>query len=196
MTTSAPPVRVLPLRPAAGTAGLLSAAVLVVNAAKRAHVIPSTAATQLVAPLAEILALALVVALYLACAPRLGALARVAFAVDFVALAALVGVEAVVNLVFARLDPAEVTDLRSGPLGVFLVLASLLFLAGTLGTTAALARTGLPPRAALALYAAGAVPVALRAAVPEAVLDAGLLVLAAGVGWLGAWLLRGATASR
>jgi hypothetical protein len=32
------------------------------------------------------------------------------------------------------------------------------------------------------------VPVSLRAFVPEAVLDAGLLALAVGVGWLAAWL--------
>ena len=46
----------------------------------------------------------------------------------------------------------------------------------------------------LALYAVGAVPVSLRAFVPEAVLDLGLLALAIGVGWLAAWFFaRAAT---
>jgi hypothetical protein len=40
----------------------------------------------------------------------------------------------------------------------------------------------------LVLYAAGAVPVSLRAFVPEAVLDLGLVVLAVGIGWLAIWL--------
>ena len=55
---------------------------------------------------------------------------------------------------------------------------------------ASLARTALPPRGGLALYAVGAVPVALRAFVPELVLDLGLLALAGGVAWLATWLLR------
>ena len=47
-------------------AGYGSAAVLLFNAAKRAEVIPISAFTQLIAPVAEILALALVTALYFA----------------------------------------------------------------------------------------------------------------------------------
>ncbi|GAB7192582.1 hypothetical protein NUM3379_32910 [Kineococcus sp. NUM-3379] len=180
----------VPLRTAAGIAGLLSAAVLAVNAAKRAQLVPATALTQLAAPLAEVFALALVTALYLACASRIGRAGSIAFGVNHLALAALVGVEFVLNLVFPRLDPAQIADLRAGPLGIALTTTSLLFLVGSLGFTAALARTGIPPRGALALYAAGAVPVALRAFVPELVLDLGLVVLAAGVAWLAAWLLR------
>ena len=48
----------------AAVAGCGSAAIVLVNAAKRAEVIPTSAFTQLVAPLAQILALALVTALY------------------------------------------------------------------------------------------------------------------------------------
>ena len=47
-------------------AGCGSAAVLLINAAKRAEVIPTSAFTQLIAPVAQILALALVTALYFA----------------------------------------------------------------------------------------------------------------------------------
>ena len=161
--TTVPPV---PLQRAAGVVGLLAAAVLAVNAAKRAGVVPATSFTQLAAPMAEVLALALVTALYLVCASRSGALGAIAFAVNHVALGALVGVEFVLNLVFPRLDAAQIADLRTGPLGTALTATSVLFLLGSLGVVAALARTGLPPRAGLVLYAAGAVPVALRAFVP------------------------------
>jgi len=53
-------------------AGGGTAAILLVNAAKRAEVIPTTAVTQLVAPLAQILALALITVLYLAYGRRAG----------------------------------------------------------------------------------------------------------------------------
>ena len=48
----------------AAAAGGGSAAVLLINAAKRAEIIPTTAFTQLIAPVAQILALAFVTALY------------------------------------------------------------------------------------------------------------------------------------
>jgi hypothetical protein len=177
-----------PLQRLAAVAGLLSATVLVVNAAKRAHLVPTSALTQLLAPLAEVFALALITAVYLVCERRAGLLGRITFAINYVALGALVGVEFVINLVFARLDAAQITDLRSGPLGAALTVASLLFLIGTVGFAVALLRTGLPPRGALVLYAVGSVPVALRAFVPELVLDVALVVLAAGVAWLSVWL--------
>ncbi|MEU4689829.1 hypothetical protein [Actinoplanes sp. NPDC023714] len=177
-----------PLQRLAGVAGLLSAAVLVVNAAKRAQLIPTSAVTQLLAPLAEVFALALITALYLVCEARIGRLGRIAFAVNYVALAALVGVEFVINLVFARLSADQIADLRAGPLGVALTVASVLFLLGSVGFAITLAATGIPPRGALALYALGSVPVALRAFVPEWVLDTSLVVLALGVGWLSVWL--------
>ena len=43
---------------AAAAAGVGSAVILLINAAKRAEIIPTTAFTQLVAPLAQILAFA------------------------------------------------------------------------------------------------------------------------------------------
>jgi hypothetical protein len=49
-------------------------------------------------------------------------------------------------------------------------------------------RTREVPVAPLVLYAVGAIPVALRAFVPEAVLDIGLAVLALGIAWLAIWL--------
>ncbi|MGH3465675.1 MAG: hypothetical protein ACRDP9_29745 [Kribbellaceae bacterium] len=46
------------------------------------------------------------------------------------------------------------------------------------------------PTAPLVLYAVGAVPVSLRAFVPEAALDLGLVTMAVGIGWLAIWLFN------
>ena len=172
----------------AAIAGCGSAAVLLLNAAKRAELIPSSSFTQLIAPVAEILALALVTALYLAFGRRTGTFGLIAYCLNAFALASLVGVEFVLNLVFKELPGDTVQDLRAGPLGVALSVASLLFLIGTLSFVAAMLRSREIPTTPLVLYAIGAVPVALRAFVPETVLDLGLAVLAIGIGWLAVWL--------
>jgi hypothetical protein len=173
----------------AAFAGCGSAAILLVNAAKRSEVIPTTAFTQLVAPLAQILALALVTALYFAFGRRAGTFGLVAFLLNGFALASLVGVEFVINLVFRALPSGTVQALRAGPLGIALTAASVLFLLGTLGFVVAMFRGREVPPVALVLYAVGAIPVSLRAFVPEAVLDLGLVVLAVGIAWLAIWLL-------
>ncbi|GEA86415.1 hypothetical protein [Cellulomonas cellasea] len=172
----------------AAVAGIGSALVLLVNAAKRAELLPTTAATQLVAPLAQVLALALVTGLYVAAGRRSGVVGSVAFVLNALALSLLVGVEFVLNLVFVEVPAATVADLRGGPLGSALVVTSVLFLLGTLLYVGALLRTRRVPVVPLVLYAAGAVPVALRAFVPELVLDLGLVMLAAGIGSLAVWL--------
>jgi hypothetical protein len=177
----------------AAAAGLGSAAVLLINAAKRAEVIPTSPFTQLVAPVAEILALALVTALYLAYGRRSGTFGLVAYLLNAFALSALVGVEFVINLVFRDLPGATVQALLAGPLGVAVTATSLLFLLGTLGFVTAMLRSRELPPVPLVLYGVGAIPIALRALVPEAVLDLGLLVLAAGIAWLAVWLLRRST---
>ena len=172
----------------AAAAGCGSAVVLLINAAKRAEVIPTSAFTQLIAPLAQILALALVTALYLAFGRRTGTFGLVAFLLNAFALSALVGVEFVINLVFNDLPDNTVAALRNGSLGIALTSASILFLLGTLAFVTAMLRTRELPTAPLVLYAVGAVPVSLRAFVPEAVLDLGLVVLAVGIAWLAIWL--------
>ena len=172
----------------AAVAGGGSAVILLINAAKRAEVIPTSAFTQLVAPLAQILALALVTALYLAFGRRAGTLGLVAFLVNAFSLAALVGVEFVINLVFADLPDQTIEALRDGTLGVALSVASISFLLGTLAYVAAMLRSREIPTAPLVLYAVGAVPVSFRAFVPEAALDLGLLTMAVGIGWIAIWL--------
>jgi hypothetical protein len=98
-------------------------------------------------------------------------------------LSSLVGVEFVINLVFKALPGATVQALRAGSLGIALTTASVLFLLGTLAFVAAMLRSRETPPAPLILYAVGAIPVALRAFVPEVVLD---LV---GIAWLAILLL-------
>jgi hypothetical protein len=173
----------------AAFAGCGSAAILLINAAKRAEIIPTTAFTQLVAPLAQILALALVTALYFAFGRRTGTFGLVSFLLNGFALASLVGVEFVINLVFRELPAGTVAALRDGPLGIALTAASVLFLVGTVAFVIALLRGHEVSPVALVLYAVGAIPVSLRAFVPEAVLDLGLVVLALGIAWLAIWLL-------
>jgi hypothetical protein len=173
----------------AGTAGFGSALVLFVNAAKRADVIPTSTFTQLVAPLAQILALAFISALYVRFGRRAGTFGLVAYLVNAVALASLIGVEFVINLVFNDLPKSTVDDLRAGALGIALTAASVLFLIGTLTFVAAMIQSREIPTAPLAMYAIGAVPVSLRAFVPEVALDLGLVTLAGGIGWLAIWLL-------
>ena len=89
----------------AAAAGCGSAVVLLINAAKRAEVIPTTTFTQLVAPLAQIMALAFVTGLYFAFGRRTGTFGLVAYLLNALALSALVGVEFVINLVFRDLPP-------------------------------------------------------------------------------------------
>ena len=172
----------------AAVAGCGSAAILLINAAKRAEIIPTTAATQLVAPLAQMMALALITALYVAFGRRTGSFGLAAFLLNAFSLSALVGVEFVINLVFHDLTAETIQTLRAGPLGVALTVVSLSFLIGTLGFVTAMLRGGELPRLPLVLYAVGALPVALRAFVPEAALDLGLVLLAASITWLAIWL--------
>jgi hypothetical protein len=172
----------------AAVAGCGSAAILLVNAAKRAEVIPTSAVTQLVAPLAQTLALALVTALYLAFGRRAGMFGLVAYLLNAFALSALVGVEFVINLVFKDLPAETVQTLRAGALGIALTAASMLFLLGTLAFVTAMLGSRELPSVPLVLYALGAIPVSFRAFVPEAALDLGLVVLAAGIAWLAVWL--------
>jgi len=174
----------------AAIAGGGSAAILLINAAKRAEFIPTSALTQLVAPLAQILALALVTALYFACGRRAGTFGLVAYLLNVFALAALVGVEFVINLVFADLPDDTIEALKDGTLGIALTVASVSFLLGTLAYVAAMLRTREVPTVPLAMYAIGAVPVALRAFVPEVALDLGLVTMAVGIGWLAIWLFN------
>ena len=168
----------------AAASGVGTALVLLVNAAKRSGVIATTDLTQLLAPVAEIMALGLVTGLFLAFGRRAGLFGVIAFVSHFVALASLEGAEVVINLVFSKLPLETITELQGGPLGLLLTVSSLLFLLSSLAFVLSLIIERSLPRIPLALYVIGAVPIALRAFVPELALDLGLVTLAAAVVWL------------
>ena len=140
------------------------------------------------------MALGFIVGLFFGFGRRAGLLGIIAFVINFIALASLVGVEVVINLVFSQLPLDTITDLRAGPLGLVLVTSSLLFLIGSLAFVVSLAVGKEVPRIPLALYFIGAVPIALRVFVPELALDLGLVILAAAIAWLATWLWHRASA--
>ncbi len=183
------PPSLFPIRLAAVT-GLAAAAILFVNAAKRAGLIEISAATQLVAPLAQALAIILVVGLAALAMRQPSKYSSVALGLNVLGLAAATGVEWVINLVFVGLDPAQIAALRAGPLGTAFVAASMIFLLGSILYCSALLRDGKAPRIPVVAYAIATIPIALRNFVPELVLDLALVLLGASVIWLALWMLR------
>jgi hypothetical protein len=171
-------------------AGFLSAAILLVNAAKRAGIIPTSPFTQLAAPIAQIAAIGLVIGIYVLVSRRAGALGATGAVISVVALAGLVGVEFVLNLVFPYIDPGVITALRAGPLGIALTVVSMLFLLGTVVLMLALWRSSNVPRGVVVLYTASVIPIAFRTVFPETVLQLGLLGLAVAITLLADWMLR------
>ncbi len=180
---------VFPIRLTA-IAGLAAAAILFVNAAKRAGLIEISAATQLVAPLAQALALILVVGLAAVALRQSSKYSSLALALNVLGLAAATGAEWVINLVFVELDRAQIGMLRSGPLGTAFLAASMIFLLGSILYCSALLRDGKAPPIPVVAYALATIPIALRNFVPELVLDTALVLLGASVMWLALWMLR------
>lgn len=171
-------------------AGVLTALILLINAAKRAELLPTTDVTQLLAPFAQVFGIAFLAALYLAARGRSALLGRIGFGVSFMAMALLVGVEFVVNLVFAQQTGPEIQALQDGPLGTALVVASVLFLLGTVTLAVALVSRGEAPAVPMIGYALGGTVVSLRAFVPEVALQIGLVLMAVSISALAIWLWR------
>jgi hypothetical protein len=171
-------------------AGFITAAILLVNAAKRARIIPTSPFTQLAAPIAQVAAIGLVIGIYLLISRRAGRLAASGAVISVTSLAGLVGVEFVLNLVFPYIGQDVVAVLRSGPLGIALTVVSMLFLLGTVIFMLALWRTSSVPKGAIILYTASSLPIALRTVFPETVLQLGLVGLAVAAAFLATWMLR------
>jgi hypothetical protein len=171
-------------------AGFISAAILLVNAAKRAGIIPTSPFTQLAAPIAQIAAIGLVIGMYLLVSRKARTLAASGAVISVTSLAGLVGVEFVLNLVFPYIGQDVVAVLRSGPLGIALTVVSMLFLLGTVIFMLALWRTSSVPKGAIILYTASSLPIALRTLFPETVLQLGLIGLAVAAAFLATWMLR------
>jgi hypothetical protein len=172
--------------------GFISAIVLVVNAAKRAEILALSPATQLAAPLAQLMAIGLIVGIYVATPAMRGRLGSIGVVLYVASLVGLVGVEFVINLVFPYVAPEIVGELRAGPLGIALTVASVSFLLGTIIFYSALWRVVGSPKVAIIVSVLSSVPIALRTAFPEVVLQIGLVGLAVGVSMLTVWLIRSA----
>ncbi|MDQ0849938.1 hypothetical protein QFZ65_001876 [Arthrobacter sp. B3I9] len=173
----------------AAIAGILAAVILFVNAGKRAGFIPLSPLTQLIAPLAQAFAIVLIIGIAQAALRRTGWFSAIAVAVNLIGLVAVTGTEWVINLVFARLDASTITALRSGPLGSAFLVASVVFLVGSLLFCIALFNDETALRIPTVAYALATIPIGLRNLVPEIALDVALAVLAASVLWLALWLL-------
>jgi hypothetical protein len=171
-------------------AGFISAAILLVNAAKRAAIIPTSPFTQLAAPVAQLAAIGLVIGIYVLVSRRAGALGAAGAGISITALAGLVGVEFVLNLVFPYVNPGVIGALRAGPLGIALTAVSMLFLIGTVVLMLALWRSSSVPRAVVVLYTASVIPIAFRTVFPETVLQLGLVGLAVAITGLAIWMIR------
>jgi len=171
-------------------AGFVSAAILLINAAKRAGIIPTSPFTQLAAPLAQVAAIGLVIGIYVMISRTAGALATLGAVLSVTSLAGLVGVEFVLNLVLPYVDQNVVAVLRAGPLGIALTVVSMVFLLGTVTFMLALWRTSTVPKSAIILYTASSIPIALRTVFPETVLQLGLAGLALAATFLAVWMLR------
>jgi hypothetical protein len=136
---------------------------LVVNAVKRAGIALSPV-TQLAAPLAQLLAVGLVVGIFAATPAVRGRLGTLGAVLCAASLVLLVGVEFTVS--------------------------SISFLLGTLLFFTALWRVAGSPKFAILLAVASSVSIALRTVFPEVVLQGGLGSLAGAVAMLAFWLIR------
>ncbi len=174
----------------AAVAGLLCALALCFNAARRGGLLPTNEFTRGLAPMAQLLGLPVLTALYLHIRPRAGTLGLVGYAANSTGLAGLVGAEYVINFVFPYLPPAQVTALIDGATGTMFTITQVLFLLGATVFAVALARSGSLPALGAALYLLGAIPIGLRGVLPDVTVNPGVVIIGLGIGVLAYALLR------
>jgi hypothetical protein len=172
-------------------AGLLGAVVLVVNVLRRAGAVPTNGVTHAVAPAASVLALFAVTGLYLWQRGEVGRLGLVGYVLSTVGFAGAVSTEVVVHFVFAHLPTAQVDELLAGPTRSAFTVIGVVFSLGALLFGAAMARSGVLPRAAALTYLVGLTLFSWRTLLPEAVVTVDGLVSAAAIVWMSLALWRG-----
>lgn len=168
---------------------LAATSALVVSAAKRAGITLSPI-TQLAAPLAQLLAIGLVVAIFAATPAVRGRLGYLGAALCAASLALLAGVEVLINLASPYLPPQSASQLPAGPLAIALTVSSISFLLGVLVFFTAFWRLAGTPRFAILLAVFSSASIALRTVFPDAVLQGGLGGLAGATALLAFWLIR------
>jgi hypothetical protein len=174
----------------AGAAGIACALLLAVNAARRSGALPENDLTHAIAPFAALFGLFALSGLYLWQRAEAGVLGCVGYGLNAAGLAGAFAIEYTLHFVFRYLDDGVVDGLVGGATGTAFRATALVLITGTVLFGVASWRAGRLPAIAVALYTIGMVPGSLRNAVPETVYLGGLLVAAAGVGWLG-WTLIG-----
>ncbi|GLZ40057.1 hypothetical protein [Actinokineospora sp. NBRC 105648] len=185
-----------PLIRLGGWAGPLCALVLLLNAGRRAGILPDTHLGHAVAPLGQVFGLLLILGLYARHADHPPRLLVPAFVAGLTGLTAVLGVEYILNLVYPELPTAQVAVLQAGFTGAALKVSSILFLVGILAFGTLMLSAGRLPRLPVVLYVVGFTCVALRVILPTWVLPLAVAIGAVAVLWLGVELLRkGATPS-
>lgn len=170
--------------------GFAAAVIFTVNALKRAGVVPAIPPVQLLAPLGQLFAIALVIGLALLARPAHRRFTLVATVLLVCSLAGMTGIEFVLNFVLPYLDPPAIGALLGGPLGLAFPLASFFFLAAAIVAAIAWWRGGRVPRGAAVLFALSAAPIALRFALPDWAVPVGVAGIAVFALWAAIWAAR------
>ncbi|WP_113703637.1 hypothetical protein [Nonomuraea lactucae] len=177
---------------AASVAGFACAAILLVNVARRGGLLPETAVTHAIAPLAPLTGLLTVTGLYLLISGRAGGLGLAGYLLNAAGLAGAFAIEYTLHFVFPYLGRPVIAGLLTVGTGRAFLVTSVVLLAGVVSFGAAALRTRALPAAGIVLYMAGMIPGSLRNAVPPPVYLAGLAVAAIGIAWLSTRLWRAA----
>lgn len=174
----------------AGAAGLVCAVLLVVNSARRGGLLPLNGFTHTIAPFGALTGLFALTGLYLHQRADAGALGFVGYVLNAAGLAGAFAIEYILHFVFPSLDDVVVTALLDGHTGTAFAVTAVVLVLGVLMFAAASWRAGRLPALAIGLYTVGMVPGALRTLVAEPIYLGGLVLAAAGVGWMSLALYR------
>lgn len=166
--------------------GIVSAAILVFNGFKRAGIVADVAVVQLIAPFGVALAFGLLVAIWV----RGGIRQAWALALAALGLALTTGGEFVLNFVFPYSTDEARSALLAGPLTIALTIMAATFLLGLIAFTATQWNASPDLRLALVVMVLGAVPIALRSALPPIAVPIGVWLLAIAQVWIAVVLLR------
>ncbi|HEX4813728.1 MAG TPA: hypothetical protein VFV66_13355 [Nonomuraea sp.] len=168
----------------AATAGVVCALLLVVNSARRAGAVPENGLTHAIAPFAALTGLLALTGIYLAIRRTSGGLGLAGYVLNSAGLAGAFAIEYIVHFVFPYLGGGAVSTLLAGGTGRAFLVTSVVLVIGVLTFGAAAIRSGAMPVAAVLLYVVGMIPGSLRNLVPLPVYLGGLVMAAAGIGWM------------
>ena len=175
-------------------AGLLAAAILVINVLRRAGVLPADAITHAVAPFSPTAALLAVTGLYLWQRERTGRLGALGYLLSMAGFAGAVGLEVTTQFIFAQLPDAQVDQLVDGPAKLPFAVIGVIFSLGATLFGVAMYRAAMLPRPAVALYAVSLTCFAWRTLMPDALVVLNGVLCAVAIVWLtrALWIAQGA----